>query len=286
MLVRFDEAKKKWIEIPQEEKQEGDLYLDGKLKECLDHYKKMQRKDHDIVIVLWGKEGSGKSTLQGNILEYVSDGKFDPKKDLIGADYLDGLEKIDHAKQGGWIGFDEGNVFFLSTETMKREHRDLHKIFSIFRQKNLFVVICLPSLFRLGSYFAIDRSIASVRTYVNEGSRGFFAFHGRQAKDKLYRLGKLRNYDENIISPTFRGRFSRCYKMENEEYKSFKRKTLANEIEKAKGKVKTTGVKSRKDVSIDFIKMNPNIRNKEVAEMLHISQARVSQLKKEISNVF
>ncbi len=289
VLLRYNKIAEQWQEIPKEEKQPTDLYLDGTLRKCLDHYKRVQHRDNDIVLIISGNEGSGKSTIMGDILEYISDGEFKPENDLIGADYLDGLEKIEKIKQYGCLGFDEGNAFFLATETMKREHRDLHKIFSIFRQKNLFVVISLPGFFRIGSYFALDRSAGLIRTYIQEGSRGYFAFYGRKAKDKLYRIGK-QGHNDNAVKPTFRGRFGKCFKLENEEYREFKTDTLSNEISKAKEKYRDNNKSGlnehdyKRKYNLEFIKNNPDLSSKEVGYRLGYTERRIQQLKKSISS--
>lgn len=281
VLLRFQD--KKWMEVDKSEKKETDLYLDRHLKKCLDHYKELQRKDNDVLLIIYGDEGSGKSSLMGNILEYMSDGEFDPKKDLIGSDYLDGLEKIQKTKTGGWLGFDEGNTFFLATETMKKEHRDLHKIFSIFRQKRLFVAVCLPSFFRLGTYFAIDRSACAIRTYCKGTQRSFFKFYGRKRKDKLYRVGKA-HYNDKAVSPNFRGRFTKCCKLENEEYKKFKAVTLDTEIEKARQKIKKprTETEIKQELVEEIIKNNMDVANVSLKDVVGLSPARVGQLKKKI----
>jgi len=283
-LYRFNKKKNEWDKIPKEQKQEGDLYLRESMIKCLNHYKEEQRKDSDVVIPITGSEGSGKSTMAGNLMEYVSDGMFDPKTDLIGSDYLDGLQKIENAKKGGWLMFDEGNAFFLSTETMNREHRDLHKIFSIFRQKNLFVIICMPSFFRLGSYFAIDRAIGLIRTYKKKSERGFYAFYGRKGKDLLYRIGKA-TYDDNIVRPNHRGRFAKCWKLETPAYKEFKRETLKREIAKAREKyAKKNGGEGNltPGTSKELVRNNMDKPGRELARMLKVSERRIGQIKQDI----
>jgi len=280
MLLRWIEEDKKWIVINEKEKQEGDLYLPKKLIKCLNYYKQQQKNDNDIVLILSGNEGSGKSTLMGNVLEYISDTKFSPTKDLIGSDYLDGLHKIEDAPQGGYLGFDEGNSFFLATETTTTEHRDLHKVFSIFRQKNLFVVICLPGFFRLGTYFALDRSVCLMKTYLRKGKRGFFAFYGRSKKDALYRLGKP-TYNDNLIEPNFRATFSKCHKLENQEYKTFKKVTLRSEIQKARDKYnkKVGKPKLESSTNREVVARNIDKPVKEVAKLLGISERAVYFIK-------
>ena len=284
VVLRFIKANKKWIEISKDEERfPTDIYLDGKLRTCLDFYKDQQRKNNDVTIILSGDEGSGKSSLMGTIMEYMSDGEFEPTKEFIGSNYLEGLEIIENTKEGGRLGFDEGNSFFLATETVKREHRDLHKIFSIFRQKRLFVCIVLPSFFRLGSYFAMDRSTSLIKTYLVNGERGHFAFYGKKTKNKLYRLAK-KTYNDNMFRPTFRGRFTKCQKLETEEYRKFKSVTLRTEIAKAKDKVKA--VKSPATIEREYkeriIRENMDRSDTQLSEMLSMTRAGIWCIKKRI----
>ena len=264
-------------ELPEEE-QEKVLYLDGKEKKKLDFAQGQREKDNDVVVIVSGKEGSGKSSLAGNEMRYISKDKFDPKKHLIGSDYEDGIKKIEEAPYKGFLMFDEGNVFFLSTDVMKRESRDLHKIFSIFRQKNLFVIIVLPSFFRLNSYFALDRSAFLCRTYIKNGERSHFAYYGTRKKAQLYYKGR-EGYNDNAVSPTFRGRFTKCYLLETKEYKNFKLDTLQKSIKIAKVVKKKTPTEVKRDVLQEMIRNNPDKTSIELSKTLGISSSYIRALR-------
>lgn len=288
VLLVLNSKKNEWEQITQEEKKnlppeekEKVLFLSNSLRKKLDFGLKQQTKDNDVVGIVSGDEGSGKSSLAGNIMRYISKDKFNPRVDMIGSDYDKGIEIIDRAKKKGFIMFDEGNVFFLSTEIMKREQRNLHKLFSIFRQKNLFVLIVLPSFFRLGSYFALDRSRFLCRTYLKGAKRGLFAYYGEKAKKKLYREGK-REHNVNAVKPLFRGKFSRCYLLESEDYKKFKLKTLMDSVSVAKGKKRRTEFQIKRDLEIGFVKTNMDRKNSELAELMQCSEDKIKQIKKRL----
>lgn len=272
----IDEEKKK--NLPDEEKKKT-LSIPSKLKQKLDFAIRQINNNNDVVGIIVGDEGSGKSSLAGNLMRYVTKDNFDPKKDIIGSDYEEGIEKIQNAKEKGALMFDEGNVFFLSTETMKKEHRNLHKIFSIFRQKCLFTLIVLPSFFRLGTYFAIDRSDFLIRTYIKKGERGFFEYYGKALKADLYKKGK-KNFDYKVVSPKFKGRFTKCHILENEDYKKFKLKTLMDSISVAKKKKEKTPYQIEIEFRNKIIKNNLDKTARELAKILGITEQRVGQLKK------
>lgn len=272
----IDEETKK--NLPEEEKKKT-LSIPSKLKKKLDFVVKQINNNNDCLSIVVGDEGSGKSSIAGNIMRYVTKDNFNPKKDVVGSDYEEGIEKIQNAEEKSALMFDEGNVFFLSTETMKKEHRQLHKLFSIFRQKCLFTIIVLPSFFRLGTYFAIDRSDFLIRTYLKKGERGFFEYYGKKLKADLYKKGK-KNFDYTVVNPKFKGRFTKCHFIENEEYKKFKLKTLMDSITTAKKKKDKTPHQIEVEYRDNLIKNNLHKTGKELGEILGITEQRACQLKK------
>lgn len=289
-LLLFNNNKDKWEEINKEDREnllpkdkDRTLYLDGYLKEKLDFALKQQQKDNDVVAITVGDEGSGKSSITGNCMRYVTKDNFNPKRQVIGSGYEEGLEKIKKANKKDALMFDEGNVFFLSTETMKKEHRELHKVFSIFRQKNLIVFIVLPSFFRLGSYFALDRSRFLIRTYLRKGERSFFEYYGLKRKEKLYRYGK-KTHNYSLVKPNFKGRFTKCKDLESEEYKKFKRKTLMDSFKIAKKKKQKTPKQIQREYRKRIIKNNPNKTQRGLGEILGISESRVGQIQTELED--
>ena len=288
VLLIIDPKTKDWKQITEEEKKqlpeeerEKVLYIDGKYKKRLDFSQSQRKKDNDAVCLFVGKEGSGKSTLSANTMRYISKDTFDPLKHMIGSDYEDGVKKISECPKGGFLMFDEGNVFFLSTDVMKREARDLHKIFSIFRQKNLFVAIALPSFFRLNSYFALDRSDFLCKTYIKKGNRGFFAYYGTKKKAQLYYKGRD-THNNNAVSPAFRGRFNKCCVLENPEYKKFKLKTLEESIKIAKAPRKMSPTEAKRAYIKQVASNNAEVSSPELGKILGVSDRLIRKIRQEI----
>jgi len=284
VLLTIDKTTNKWKQITVDEKkqlpeaeQARVLYIDGELQKRLNFAKKQIAMNNDCIGIVSGGEGTGKSSLAGNIMRYISEDKFDPRKQLIGADYQEALEKLQEVEDNGWLMFDEGNAFFLSTETMSREHRDLHKVFSIFRQKRLFVLIILPSFFRLGSYFANDRSKFMIRTYLNDGKRGFFAYYGEKRKNKAYKLCR-KDHDYALVKPNFRGRFHQCISLEDKKYKDFKLKTLNEAFNKAR-EVHKTPTQIKREVMQELIVSNPELSSIELSKVLKLADSTIRNIR-------
>jgi hypothetical protein len=295
-ILLLNKEKNEWESITLEQKkalpkeiQDECLTISDALRQRLD--KKMEERDrnNDIMGIIDGKEGTGKSSLAGEIMRYVTKDTFDPKKDMIGSDYEDALNKLDNVKHKGFLMFDEGNAFFMSTDTTKKESRELHKIFSIFRQLNLFVIICLPSFMRMNSYFAQDRPKFLCSTYMKKGERGRFAYYGESRIAKFYTLGRSLGYDRNAVKPNFRRRFNPCIRLENKEYQDFKLQTLKDAIKKAKSEVQTKKVlKTPRDVKTEYINevisKNMEMKSEDLGKLLGLAPSSIRRRRAELKN--
>ena len=83
VLLRFNQSSNEWDIIDRENKQPGDLYLDGRLYQRLMFAKKQISKNHDAGGLVCGPEGSGKSSLAGNVMRFMSDDKFNPLSNIF-----------------------------------------------------------------------------------------------------------------------------------------------------------------------------------------------------------
>lgn len=287
----FNEKKNDWDILTKEEKallpkdvqEEKVFYLDGIQKQKLDFAKEQQKKDNDCPIVVVGEEGSGKSAWAGNSCRYMSNDKFDPIRHMIGDEEDGGLQKLIDIEDGGTLLFDEFGQSGASTDTMTKKAKNMTKVFQIIRQKNLFVVFIIPSFFRLQSYYALDRTKFLVKTYLVDGDRSHFAYYGKKKKDRLYRIGK-KLHDYGCVTPTFRGRFTRCFKLENKEYKDFKKRTLHQALQNAlspKDKPKTE-TQLKTELKKDMIRKNLDTPTKELSNLFDMTDRRIRQLKAEI----
>jgi len=221
VLLRLD-ADGEWMQVDQENKQEGDLYIDGYLKNKIDFALEQQKKDYDAGGIIVGDEGTGKSTFASNIMLYATKGKFKPTKHII-KDHEEALKVLQEVEEGGAIMFDEGYLLFYSADVLTKNQKAITKIFSIIRQKRLFFLIVAPSFFRLSTYFAVDRTRFLARVYNKpDGARGYFEYWGHKGKSKLFRYGKKKH---QYKYPLFRGRFTKCSLLD-EEYKKIKKETL------------------------------------------------------------
>jgi hypothetical protein len=202
-------------------------YMDGYLKTNLDTAKKIAAKDWDMVFLVDGSEGSGKSILTQQVCYYLTPTfniTFKPEEFE---------QAIDEAERFTGVIYDEAMTGLSSRAAMTRINRALVNKLAEIRQKNLFVFIVLPTFFDLDKYVALWRSRALLHVYTGENfERGYFAFYNIDRKKDLYINGK-KFYSYHKPRPNFTGRFTNHYCVDEQEYRREKLKSLYNREESA-----------------------------------------------------
>lgn len=209
------------------------FYIDSILKTKLDNIKKIIKKGWDCVILIDGKERSGKSTLGITLATYLSDNKF-TNKDIC-AGMQDAAQKIRDAADGDILMMDEGSLVFSSKDTMSRNQKSLMKILDVVGQKHLTLIVILPSFFDLNRAIAIRRSRFLLHVYTdNDMNRGRFSYFGESEKAKLYEIGRKNFGSYNKPDACFIGKFSNYVPPFYEEYLKIKKESLIQALDVAK----------------------------------------------------
>lgn len=201
------------------------FFLDGYLKSNLDFVKHaVIKKNYDGFIVIAGREGFGKSTLAGQIAVYL-DPTYNLDRCCFTADQF--IDAAEGASKFQAIVFDETMGYLSSRGAMSSFNRDLIKIFSEMRSKNLFIILCIPNFFELDRYPAMHRSTGLLYIY----KRARFGSYDYNTKKKLYLIGK--KYYSYSVPPNFRGNFVKYFPLNEIEYETKKQKAI-NSFRKAK----------------------------------------------------
>lgn len=204
---------------------EKEYSVDGYLVENLKLAKKVVKKDWDMVFLVDGYEGTGKSVLAMQMGFYC-----DPTLNLSRITFTP--EEFENAvltaESFQAVIYDEAYTGLSSRSTMSNINQTIVRMLAEIRQKNLFIFIVMPTFFDLDKYVAIWRSRALLHVKT-EGNfeRGFFKFYNMDRKKSLYVNGK-KFYNYNNPKPNFFGRFSGFYPIDKEGYKEKKRKSLVN----------------------------------------------------------
>jgi hypothetical protein len=178
----------KWSEVEQ-----SDFWMDEALYNKLISIKMIQEKGWDGVIVVDGKERSGKSVLGMVMGWYLSNGSL--TLDNFARGLGDAAEKISRLPDKSVLIVDEASTVFASKDTMTEEGKQLIKIMDIVGQKNMVFILCLPCFFDLNKTMAVRRSLFLCHVYPDEKyNRGRYSLWGERSKKTLFIFGK-KNYD-------------------------------------------------------------------------------------------
>lgn len=216
-----------------------EIVLDTYLKRKLDNVKKLMSKQWDVVFLIDGIEGSGKSTLSFICAWYIANGDITMKNICEGTE--DAVEKLQNLPDGSVLIIDEGSLMFSSTEVMRREQRRLIKILNVIRQKCMCLIIVAPSFFNLNKYISVDRSRFLLHVYTGKDlQRGRFCYFGQKKKTLLYQIGKKKFNSYSKPSSNFVGRFQKFILPFDDEYQKLKRKSLKESFEKKEKNISAT----------------------------------------------
>jgi hypothetical protein len=207
-----------------------EYYIEPRLKKVIDEKIKpsLEQKDKDCFLVIDGKEGSGKSFLALQIGKYFDKSLTLDRVCFSAEEFKNAIFK---AKKGQCIIFDEAFTGLSSRSSLSSVNRALISLAMQMRQKNLFVIIVLPTFFLLDKYIALFRTKALIHVYESKGKRGYFRIYNYSKKKNLYMLGqKTYSYVKSKVHTNFRGRFYGKFALgeqkEEEKYREKKAKAL------------------------------------------------------------
>lgn len=207
-----------------------EYYMDGYLNTNITTAKTIIKKDWDMVIIIDGAEGSGKSVLTQQVATYC-----DPTLNLDRIVFTPNefRKAIIKAKKYQAVVYDEAYTGLSARATMSMINRALVSMLAEIRQKNLFVFVVMPTFFDLDKYVALWRSRALINVYTGDNfERGFFKFFNKTKKKDLYINGK-KYYNYNKPEANFIGRFPNHYTVNEKAYKKKKRNSLIDREKKA-----------------------------------------------------
>jgi energy-coupling factor transporter ATP-binding protein EcfA2 len=198
-------------------------YYAGYLLKVLEEIQKMLDKDNDCIAVVDGKTGSGKSTLAQSLAAYI-DPEFNIER--VCFDTEDFKKSILTCPKRSAIIFDEALGGLNIRRTMSSINVMLTGLLTEIRQKNLFILLCLPSIFDLDKSIGIHRSTFLCHVVTKNGKRGYFQFYGMEAKKRLFSNTMARRSYQYFGRPSFWGRFTHGYFVDELAYRKKKSDVL------------------------------------------------------------
>lgn len=247
----------------------------------------LKSRDKDYVLVVDGEEGAGKSTLAFQIGKYV-----DPTLNLnrVCFDAKSFKESIYKAKKNQCIIYDEAFTGLSSRSSLSGVNRMLVSLMMQMRQKNLFVIIVLPTFFLLDKYVAIFRARTLIHVHESKGRRGYFKVYNRKLKRLLFLKGKQTyNYSTKIFTK-FRGRFYGKFALGDEEVEKKYRKKKDEALKATeKDPINASSIKYRnqRDVCLFLLRKQTKMTYKELSTLLEDNDFNISYVQiRNICNKF
>lgn len=204
--------------------------MDGILHDNLETAKSVIKKDWDMIFIVDGYEGTGKSVMAAQCAYFC-----DPSLNLDRVVFTpkEFRAAVIQSKPYQAVVYDEAYTGLSSRATMTIINRALVSMLAEIRQKNLFVYVVMPTFFDLDKYVALWRSRALIHVYTGDNfERGYFAFYNSDRKKDLYIKGK-KFYSYSPAKPNFVGRFTNSYVVDEQDYRKKKKKSLIDREKKA-----------------------------------------------------
>jgi predicted ABC-type ATPase len=259
-------------------------HISKQVKRQLDNSKRaVIESDQDRIYIITGFEGSGKSTLARQLAYYV-DKSFCMEDICFDSEQF--AKRIRECKKHKAIIFDEAFRGLSSKGALSKENKKLVKLLIECRQRNLFIFICVPSIFILERYIALFRSHACFHTavYKKDFKKRYYKVFNRANKQKLYLLGhKMMSYSRPKINLKHRFYSKTPPTIDMKEYGK-KKKDSFKESEKEKKETLsndeiTIYIKECLKRSLDMVK---KVTNRQLAHLFGRGEHSIGYYLKEI----
>jgi len=241
-----------------------DFYIDDKLKRQLDSRVKgaLGKKDEDYVLIVDGGERSGKSVFAMQLGKYI-----DPTLSLERVCFTsDEFRKaILNAKKKQTVIFDEAYRGLSAKGALTEMNRILVSLMMEMGQKNLCVIIVLPTFYLVEKYVALWRARGLFHIFRKRGKKGYWVFFNKAKITRLYLKGK-KDYSYYYERSGFKGRFYNNYVISEEKYRKLKDISL----KKGYRHTRQEKFKEHRDKLLYVIKKEMGLSLDEMAELLKI----------------
>lgn len=203
------------------------------------------------------------------------------------------MERAIKAPKNSVFVYDESLNEMSSKRVMETVSKNLMEFFSECGLYNHVIVLVLPDFFDLNKSIALNRSeclinVVRGKKIVNdngsevvEWERGLFEFYSRNKKKYLYLNGiKTRSYTINgKRCYDFWGNFRNNWVIDKDKYEERKREFIRRDRAKLEKPIPKLLLEKRNRMIVGLSK---NFTQKQIAEMLDMEQARVSQILNEV----
>ena len=159
--------------INQKNNADIEFYMDDNLYRQIETKIKpdLERKDKDCVYLVCGEERVGKSVFAMQLGKAVDPSLSIDRITFSPDEFTDAIR---NAEKGQCIIYDEAFTGLSNRSALSRVNKSLISMMMEMGQKNLMVIIVLPSFFMLDQYAALHRSRGLFYIYTKNGERGYW----------------------------------------------------------------------------------------------------------------
>lgn len=235
------------------------LYMDKELYRRIENNikPKIEKKDNDWFWIVDGGEGAGKSVFAMQLAKVLDPSFCLERVCMIPEEFT---KAVIRAKKGECIVFDEAFTGLSSRSSLSEINRLIVSLCMEMRQKNLFIIVVMPTIFMLDRYVALFRAKGLFHIYTKDGKRGRWVYFNNKSKKLLYILGKkLFSYAKP--KSKFRGRFSNQYTINEQAYRDKKKEALNK---KSRG-TRTETYKFQRDILLYLMNKKYNVTQFQIA---------------------
>lgn len=224
-------------------------------------------EDLDAIIIVEGKEGTGKSSLAVK-LGYELDISFSLDNIIYSMDIATNL--IYSLSPGSVIIWDEACYDMSRRDAMTKTNKQIIKMAMATRSRNLIHLVCIPHIEDLETYIAERRACYTLSVFMRGKTRGYYNIKF----PKLYK-NKHGAIKTNWITLFKNMRFKKLPTEIDIEYKNRKEKYSRAKLEDL------TGQNSTDNRYNEYKEMKEmGLKDKEIAQKWNITPAAVCQWKK------
>jgi hypothetical protein len=206
-------------------------YVDGWLRKFVDNILVPRYKHNfDNLIIVTGKEGSGKSHLAMNLCWlYAHARKIPFGVDQITFSSQEFLDKAVKSK-GQILLYDEAVQGLMGQNWQDKTQQLIIQTLMIARKNRNLYVLCIPSIAYLSKYLVNERCVAMLETYNKNFTRGFASAYNLNQARLIYQLKKQNKHNHNV-KPVWRFRFAKADQIvDMDAYENKKDRAIRNLI--------------------------------------------------------
>ena len=252
-------------------------YMDGALQSNLDIIKRASALDWDFIFIIDGIEGAGKSIFAGQLAYYLDPTLTIDRITFSPEEFKEACLKADKYQA---VIFDEAITGGNIREAMNDVNIAIMNMLGQIRQKNLYILIVLPSFFDLDRYISLWRSRALFHIYAKGyNDRGYFYCYKDKKNYLWVKNRKFFYYDPKLKD--FMGRFTNTYVVNEAEYRKKKAEVLTH-INKDKKTLRTEKLTEQRNNLMYEAHKDKLYKTTELARITELNKKTIQDIIKEI----